>query len=324
MAGQLELPGMTIPERFGGSGFAIDAQAVVFEEMGRVVMCAPYLSTVLATEALLATGDDDACAEFMPAIAAGRMRAALALLEGHGRLDPGAISTRATETGGVTRLDGTKKFVIDGHTADLLVVLARERAGLSTFVVEPGAEGLTRAPIATLDLTRKQALVILDGVTARRVGSAGDGHRVTARASLIAAVALSAESLGVAAACLEMATAYARERYQYGRPIGSFQAIKHICADMLTDTEQARSAAYEAALTVARGDPDELRVASVAKVYCGAAAGRVAAANIQVHGGIGFTWEHPAHLYYRRAKSNEQLFGGPAHHREAVLRELGL
>jgi alkylation response protein AidB-like acyl-CoA dehydrogenase len=322
MAGELELPGMTIPERFGGSGFAIDAQAVVFEELGRVLMCTPYLSTVLAAEALLASGDDGACAEYLPQIASGRKRAALALLEGHGRLDRGGIETRATPLpGGRARLDGRKKFVVDGHSADLLVVFARGDEGLAVFVVDAQADGLTRRPVATLDLTRKQAHVDLDGVDARPVGAA---EAALDRVVTIAAVALAAESLGCASACVEMATDYAKVRYQYGRPIGSFQAVKHLCAEMLRFTEQSRAAAYEAALTAASGAPDAALAASTAKAYCGEMGGWVAAQNIQVHGGIGFTWEHPAHLYYRRAKSNEQLFGGPAYHRERVLRLLDL
>jgi alkylation response protein AidB-like acyl-CoA dehydrogenase len=325
MAEQLELPGMTIPERFGGSGFAIDAQAVVFEEMGAALMCAPYLSTVLAAEALVATGDDDVCAEYLPEIAAGTKRAALALLEGHGTTDLAEIQATATGDGnGGARLDGRKKYVIDGHTADLLVVVAREDAGLSIFVVDGEAPGVAREPVATLDLTRKQAHVALDGAEGRRAGEPGAGEAVVTRVSQYAAVALSAESVGCASACLDMSVEYAKDRVQFGRPIGSFQATKHKCAEMLRFTEQARAAAYEAAVTTATDDAEAPLVASVAKAYCSEMAGWVAAENIHVHGGIGYTWEHPAHLYFRRAKANEQLFGGPAHHRELVLRCVGV
>jgi alkylation response protein AidB-like acyl-CoA dehydrogenase len=320
MADQLELPGMTIPERFGGSGFGLDAQAVVFEEMGRALMCAPYLSTALATEALLAAGDDAACADYLPDIASGRKRAALALLEGTGRLDPSMIETRAVDTGGgETRLEGRKKFVIDGHTAQLLVVIARDGSGLSTFVVEADAPGVTRLPVKTLDPTRKQAHITFDATPARRLGGGGGVESVLARIETFAAVAIAAESVGCASACVETSTAYAKDRYQFGRPIGSFQAIKHKCAEMLRLTEQSRAAAYEAAVRVADGGADGPLVASVAKAYCCEMAGWVAAENIQVHGGIGFTWEHSAHLYFRRAKSDEQLFGNPAYFRERVL-----
>jgi alkylation response protein AidB-like acyl-CoA dehydrogenase len=325
MAEQLELPGMTIPERFGGSGFSLDAQAVVFEEMGRALMCTPYLSTVLAAEALVASGDDAACEAYLPDIASGQKRAALALLEGHGRSDLETIQVRATALDdGRARLDGEKKYVIDGHTADLLVVVAREDAGLSLFVLDADSPSVLRRHVATLDLTRKQAHVVFEGAEARRVGDAGAADAVIARVEQVAAIALAAESVGAASACLDMSVEYAKDRVQFGRPIGSFQSIKHKCADMLRLTEQARAAAYEAAVTTAADDAQAPLVASVAKAYCSEMAGWVAAENIHVHGGIGYTWEHPAHLYFRRTKSNEQLFGGPAHHRELVLQCLGV
>jgi alkylation response protein AidB-like acyl-CoA dehydrogenase len=325
MAEQLELPGMTIPERFGGSGFAIDAQVVVFEEMGRALMCTPFLSTVLAAEALVASADDAVCEELLPGIAAGTRRAALALTDGIRDLDVGRIgvSASAPSSGGAV-LDGDKKFVIDGHTADLLIVVAREPEGPSVFVVEAMASGVARRSMATLDVTRKQAHITLNGVEARRVGQAGAAEPVIARVLLLAAVAIATESVGCAAACLDMSVQYAKDRVQFGRPIGSFQAVKHKCAEMMRVTEQARAAAYEAAIAMAAESAETQLVASVAKTYCTEMAGWVAAENIQVHGGIGYTWEHPAHLYFRRAKSNEQLFGGPAWHREMVLRCIGI
>jgi alkylation response protein AidB-like acyl-CoA dehydrogenase len=321
MAEQLELPGIAIPERFGGSGFGIDAQAVVFEEMGRELMCAPYLSTELAVEALLATGDDAACEELLPGVAAGTTRPALALLEGTGSLDPSEIVLTATDG---ARLDGEKRFVIDGHTADLLVVVAREGAGLSVFVVAGDADGVTRRAVETLDATRKQAHVTFAGVDARRVGDAGAGAGVYAHVLQRANVMLAAESVGCASACVEMSVEYAKNRVQFGRVIGSFQAVKHKCADMWRLTELARAAAYEAALATAGEREDADFVATVAKAYCCETAGWVAGENIHVHGGIGFTWEHPAHLYFRRAKSNEQLFGAAGHHRRRVLETLGV
>jgi alkylation response protein AidB-like acyl-CoA dehydrogenase len=321
MAEQLELPGMTIPERFGGSGFAIDAQAIVFEEMGRALMCTPYLSTFLAVEALLGTGDEAVCAEYLPPIARGERRLAMGLLEGTGLLDHTNIQTAVTESDAAqARLRGEKTFVIDGQSAHALVVLAKEDAGLSTFVVEMGETGVERTPLKTLDLTRRQARVCLDGANAQRVGLPGNGAEVIARVIQRAAVALSAESVGCASACLEMSIAYAKDRVQFGQPIGSFQAVKHKCAEMLRLTEQARAAAYEAAVRTAADGQDASLVASIAKAYCSEAASWVAAENIQVHGGIGYTWEHPAHLYFRRARSNELLFGGPAHHRDHVLK----
>ena len=214
--------------------------------------------------------------------------------------------------------------MIDGHTADRLVVLAREGTGLSAFVVDGEAAGLTRMPVATLDPTRKQAQLTFDGVEARRVGQSGAAGAVHAHVLQRANVLLAAESVGCASACVEMSVEYAKNRVQFGRLIGSFQAVKHKCADMWRLTELARAAAYEAAIATAHGREDADFVATVAKAYCGEIAAWVAGENIHVHGGIGYTWEHPAHLYFRRATSNELLFGGPAFHRARVLEGLGL
>ena len=213
-------------------------------------------------------------------------------------------------------LDGRKSFVLDGHVADLLLVVAQADGGPSLFAVRGGADGLERRPLETLDMTRKQAALELDGVPGRLIGAEGSAADVVERTLRQAAVALAAEQVGGAQRCLDMSVEYAKIRMQFGRAIGSFQAIKHMCADLLLEVESARSAAYYAAWA-AQEQSDELPlVSSLAKAFCSEAYFRAAADNIQIHGGIGFTWEHDAHLYYRRAKSTELMLGTPEEHRE--------
>jgi alkylation response protein AidB-like acyl-CoA dehydrogenase len=215
-------------------------------------------------------------------------------------------------------------FVVDGLVANLLLVVGRDPAGLSLFAVRPDAAGLVRTPLDTLDQTRKQARLEFVDTPARLIGPAGGALSGLARTLDLAAVALAAEQVGGAQRCLDAAVDYAKNRIQFGRPIGSFQAIKHKCADMLVEVESARSAAYYAAWT-AEDDSAELPVvASLAKSYCSDAFVNAAAQNIQIHGGMGFTWEHPAHLYYRRAKSSELMLGDPAYHRELIIQRMGL
>jgi alkylation response protein AidB-like acyl-CoA dehydrogenase len=292
--------------------------------MGAGLMCTPYLSTVLAAEAIVASGDDDAAGEYLPPIAAGARRGALAVGERDGGWDAAGVAACATRVGDGWVIDGEKPFVIDGHTAHLLVVAARTPAGVALFAVEGDAAGVTREAVGTLDLTRKQARVTLRGAPARLLGGEAAAPSALARVNQRAAIALACESVGVASVCLAESVEYAKDRVQFGRPIGSFQAVKHKCAEMFRLTAQARAAAYEAAVTSASGAPEAALVASIAKAYCSEACSWVAAENIQVHGGIGYTWEHPAHLYFRRAKSNEQLFGNAPHHRALVLGHLGL
>ncbi|NGO09754.1 acyl-CoA dehydrogenase, partial [Streptomyces sp. HC44] len=222
------------------------------------------------------------------------------------------------------RLTGRKSFVIDGTTADLVLVVARTVGGPSLFAVDSTAPGLTAEPMETLDATRAMARLTLDAVPATRVGADGAGGRIMAKVLDIASVGLAAEQAGGARRCLETAADYARTRHQFGRSIGSFQAVKHKCADMLVQVELAEAAAREAARLAAEGSPDFPVAAGVAHVACSRAYMFTAMENIQVHGGIGFTWEHPAHLYFRRAKSSQLLFGGPAVYHERLLDRLGI
>jgi alkylation response protein AidB-like acyl-CoA dehydrogenase len=317
LAGQLGLQGLAIPEKYGGSGAGPVELAIACEEMGRALLCAPYFSTaVLAAQALLATGDQAAAEEFLPSLADGTVIATLAVCEDDGAWATDGLRTRARRSGDGYLLDGHKSFVLDGHTADLLLVVAQAEDGPAMFAVRGDADGLARRPLETLDMTRKQAALSLDAVPARLIGAEGSAVGVVARTVRLAAVALAAEQVGGAQRCLDMSVDYAKIRMQFGRPIGSFQAIKHMCADMLLEVESARSAAYYAAWAAQDGSDELPLVASLAKACCSEAYFRAAADNIQIHGGIGFTWEHDAHLYYRRAKSTELMLGTPAEHRE--------
>jgi len=319
MAEQLGLQGLALPEEHGGSGYGFLEQIVVLEEMGRALLCAPYFSSiVLAATALLQSGDEAAQKDLLPGIADGSTIATLAWVENADSWDASGITTTATRSGDGYTLDGRKTLVLDGHIANLLLVVAQTDNGPSLFAVDAEASGLTRRALETLDLTRKLAAVELNATPARLIGDEGAAGRILDKTLQIAIVALSAEQVGAAQRCLDMSVDYAKLRVQFGRPIGSFQAIKHKCADMLLEVESAKSAAYYAAWAIA-DDTDEVPVvASLAKAYCSDAFASAATETIQIHGGIGFTWEHDAHLYYRRAKSTEQFLGSPAEHRDVL------
>ena len=325
MAEQLGLQGLVIPEEYGGSGFSYIELIVVLEEMGRALLCAPFFSSVvLAANALIHSGDEGAKAALLPGIAAGETVAALAFTEENGRWDESGIAVEATADGGDWRISGAKMFVIDGHTADVVVVAARTAGGVSLFWCPGDAEGLTRTALSTMDQTRKQARLDFDDTPVTLVGAEGGGWAVLERVLDLAAVALAAEQVGGAQMCLDMSVQYAKDRVQFGRPIGSFQAIKHKCADMLLEVESAKSAAYYAGWCASELNDELPSVASLAKAYCSEAYFHASAENIQIHGGIGFTWEHPAHLYFKRAKSSELLFGDPTYHRELLAQRIGI
>jgi alkylation response protein AidB-like acyl-CoA dehydrogenase len=325
MAEQLGLQSLIVPEEFGGQGYGYVELTVVLEEMGRSLVCAPFFSTVvLATNTLLQAGDEAACAAHLPGIASGETIATLAVTEANGRWDESGIEATASPAGDGWTIDGTKMFVLDGHTASLVLVAARTSAGVSLFAVDGDASGLTRTALPTMDQTRKQAKLEFAGTPATLIGTDGGGWDVLSRVLDLAAVALAAEQVGGAQACLDMAVEYAKVRVQFGRPIGSFQAIKHKCADMLLEVESAKSAAYYAGWCASEMNDELPAVASLAKAYCSEAYFHAAAENIQIHGGIGFTWEHPAHLYFKRAKSSELLFGDPTYHRELLAQRIGI
>ncbi len=325
MGEQLGLQGLVIPEEYGGSGYGYIELVVILEEMGRALLCAPFFSSVvLAANTLIHSGDEAAKADLLPGIASGETIATVAFTEENGRWDEEGITATATADGDAWKVTGSKMYVLDGHTASLLLVAARTAAGVSIFAVDGDAAGVTRTPLATMDQTRKQAKVDFAATPARLIGTDGEGWAVLERVLDLAAVALAAEQVGGAQFCLEMAVQYAKDRVQFGRPIGSFQAIKHKCADMLLEVESAKSAAYYAGWCASELNDELPSVASLAKAYCSEAYFHAAAENIQIHGGIGFTWEHPAHLYFKRAKSSELLFGDPTYHRELLAQRIGI
>jgi alkylation response protein AidB-like acyl-CoA dehydrogenase len=317
LAGEMGVHGLAIPERFGGAGYSAVERGVVLQEMGRVLYAGPYLSTVvIAAELLLASGDEAACAQHLPRIADGSLVAAVMLPA------RGAESISAVPDGDGWVLDGRRGVVPDATTADLLLVVAEAPDGTGVFAVGSGAQGLTRTARPALDLTRPVADVRLAGCPAHRIGT--DGARAVAVALDHALSAITAEQVGAARACLEMSVEYARTRVQFGRPIGSFQAVKHRCADMAMRVEFAEAAAAYATWALVHDPADAPLAAAMAKSYCSDAFFRVAADTIQVHGGIGFTWEHVAHLYLRRAKSQQLLLGQPADQRARVADALRL
>lgn len=327
MAGQLGLHGLALPEEYGGSGGGPVELGIVLEELGRVLLPSPYFATVaLAGQALTACGDDTAKARWLPGIADGSLTATLALAEEGGSWRPEDVTTRATVTRGEGgwALSGTKMFVVDGDSADLLLVVARAGTGPALFAVHGDAPGVTRTRLEALDPTRRLARIDLAGAAAARVGPDGDAAAYLRTVLDRVAVALAAEQVGGAQACLDTAVEYAKVRVQFGRPIGSFQAVKHKCADTLVKVEAARSAAYHALFVAAEGSSELSASAALAGAYCADAFTHAAKENIQIHGGIGYTWEHDAHLYLKRAKSSQHLFGSPASHRARLAELAGI
>jgi alkylation response protein AidB-like acyl-CoA dehydrogenase len=331
---QLGLPGIAIPEEYGGAGFGFAEQAIVLEEFGAALYGGPYLaSAVLAATALLASADEQARRDLLPGIASGQTVATLAFTEDDGSWDAASIRLAAS-TGAVPgagrdgsdgwSLDGHKSFVLDGHTAGLVLVVAEAEPGPSLFAVQAGAPGLSRRALPALDETRRLARLEFDAVPARLIGVPGDAAAVLARTLDVAAVALAAEQLGGAQRTLDMAVGYAKTREQFGRAIGSFQAIKHRCADLLLEVECLRSAVRYAAAAVAEDSPEVPALAALTQAYASDVFFRVAGENIQIHGGIGFTWEHDAQLYFKRAAASGLFLGDAAYHRERLAQRIGL
>ncbi|MBT8214086.1 MAG: acyl-CoA/acyl-ACP dehydrogenase [Acidimicrobiia bacterium] len=319
---------MAIPEEYGGAGFSWLELNIINEELGRCLVPTPFFSSVvLGATAVLEGGTEDQKQGLLEKVSMGQHRLALAHIEPSGDWTEAGIETTARPSGSGWVLDGTKSFVVDGHTADTLIVAARTDAGISLFLVPGDAPGVSRQRLETMDMTRKQALIELDAVEVPAdglLGADGAGWDIIDRVMQFAAVALACEQVGGAQKCMEMSVEYAKVRVQFGRPIGSFQAIKHKCADMLLAVESGKSAAYYASWAAAE-DNDELPVVSaLAKSYCSDAYFDVAAETIQVHGGIGFTWEHDAHLYFKRAKTSQLMLGEPAHYRKRLADLIGL
>lgn len=322
---ELGLTGIAIPEAYGGQGFGMVELAMVFEEMGRKLVCAPYFSSIgLAANAILNAGTEDQKRRLLPDIATGKVRAALAVTEDSGLWNDSAIDMVATEVDDGYRLTGDKSFVVDGATADLLIVAARTpgsqgAGGLSLFVVDGQAEGLKRQALQVMDPTRKQARLTMDGVSAQLLGAAGTASAPLRRTLLQASVCLAGEMAGGAEALRESALEYAMMRVQFGRQIASFQTMKHRQADMLLEVELAKAAACQAAQAAATNSPDFAAAAHMAKATLSDTYMLTAIHTVQIHGGIGFTWDNDTHLWFKRAKSSEAMLGSAAWHREQML-----
>jgi acyl-CoA dehydrogenase len=315
------LLGLTIPEEFGGTGAGAAELAVVSEQMGAALLCAPFLSAaVLTPYLLLALGDTAECAEALPRVAAGELIATVAFAERGDARPPQHPATVATDDDGGWSLTGEKNFVLDATAAERFYVLAQCDSGAGIFAVDRHAPGLSASALSTVDQTRKQGRLTLTNTPGRLVGTIGAGSAALDAALDRSAIALIAEQAGGAMHAMGMAVDYARNRFQFARAIGSFQAVKHLCVDMLLEAQSTVSAARHVAAAFDAGESDRLTDLALAQAYCSEAYVSTAATTIQVHGGIGFTWEHPAHLYLRRARTDAQIFGDPAWHRERYVR----
>jgi alkylation response protein AidB-like acyl-CoA dehydrogenase len=320
-----------IPEQYGGVGTFLDL-VVVLEEAGRALLPGPYFATMgLAVPALIEAGTEAQKQEALGAIAQGTARATLAFTEPSGRWDAEGVNLSAKRSGGGWRLDGTKLFVPDAAGAAYTVVAARTRGdgedGITLFLVKGAPKGMTVTSLETLDMTRRWAEVRFENVELGQdavMGAVDHGWAPLKRALEWATAALCAEMMGGAQKVLETSTEYAKTRHQFGKPIGIYQAVSHKLADMLVLSESGRSATYYAAWTVDADAPDRSLASSMAKAYVSDAYRKVAGDGIQVHGGIGFTWESDMHLYFKRAKASEVTLGDATYHRELVAQALDL
>jgi alkylation response protein AidB-like acyl-CoA dehydrogenase len=322
---QLGWLGLSLPEVHGGSGLGMVETAILLEEMGHAACPGPYWPTMLAAAALAEAGTDALKKRWLPAIATGDARATTALLDGDLDWSPEAVTVSAERAGQGWTLTGEKRFVPWAHVADVMLIPARSAEGVTLFAVEPSARGLGMSPVSGMDLATRWVHVRLEGVpVAADAVVGGIGQAAPLLASLLrrGAVGAAAEMLGASRRCLEMAVGYAKVREQFGQPIGSFQAIRHKCAEMLVEVENSHSATYYAAWALDAGAEDAALAASVAKAYVSDASRRVCGEAIQVHGGIGFTWEYDLHLYFKRAKALEASYGDADYHRELIVRQV--
>jgi alkylation response protein AidB-like acyl-CoA dehydrogenase len=311
--------GLIVPEEYGGLGLGLVELAVVVEEMGRANLPGAFISTLWATALIERAGSDEQKAKYLDAISAGEMKATVALLEASADWHPSAVQLRAEVEGQGYLVNGRKEFVTDAAIADLILVVARSNSGLVLLAVEKGTTGVTITETPAIDASRK--LYTLDFTDAHIDSALKSNVKEALDYSMgVAAVALSAEMLGGMQWTLDTTVEYAKTRQQFGRPIGAYQAVQHHCADMLLMTESSRSAVYYAAYALSEKDQMARHAISMAKAYCSDAAREVGNLGIQCHGGIGFTWEHNLHLYYKRAKSSEIMLGDATYHREELAR----
>jgi len=322
MANQLGLQGLAVPERFGGSGFGFRELAIAVEETGRALYTGPFFSSaVLATSLLLESGDEDAMAEWLPQLAGGQAIGTVALAASVGlHRSPSEFSL--TEQDGGVVLDGMIDYVSDAAAAEVILVAHCDDRGLSVVAVDGRDQSVRAVPLVNVDETRRFASLTFDGTRGEVVGTLGGGEAWFSRAMDRSISALAVECVGGAQKCLEMAVDYAKERFTFGRAIGSYQAIKHKCADMKIAVDAATAAAAWAVQESAEDGEALPSAAALAKAYCPEAYFRVAGDNIQIHGGLGFTWECPAHLYFKRAKASELFLGSGALYRKRLSQEL--
>jgi alkylation response protein AidB-like acyl-CoA dehydrogenase len=329
---QLGWLGIMVPEDFGGAGGSFLDLVVILEETGKSLLPGPFFATaLLGTTAILAGGSDVQKSALLPKIAEGTQVVTLALAEKSGRYDAAGVTLAAKAKGHDFTLSGEKMFVPDAHVADQIIVAARTggsgEEGITLFLVDAKAPGVTVTQLKTVDMTRRQCHIALQDVAVARaqvLGEVGKGWSVLRRVLDQAMAGLSAEMVGTGQKALDMAVSYAKERVQFGKPIGSFQAVKHKCVDMMVQVENARSLTYYAAWTVDENTEEARQAVPMAKAYCSDMCKTVASEAIQVHGGIGFTWEHDMHLFYRRGLASEAAFGSAPTHREVVARTLNL
>ena len=320
LGSELGVLGMSVPEADGGVGGSLVDQAVAVEEFGATLACGPLFGTVyLSIPALAAAPAGEARDELLGALVEGEKTAAFAVPDRAGAFNAAAVTVTAEGDA----LTGTVRAVVDAGAADVLLVAANGPGGVAVYAVDAASPGVQRTPLVTMDLTRPQATVTLNGAAGRLIAGAGDAERVIDHALQVGSALLAVEQVGAAQHLLDLSVEYAKSRLQFGRQIGSFQAIKHKLADMLVDLEHARSTAYHAVWALSDfpesdGSDDPALAASIAQATCSAALSRIAADAIQVHGGIGFTWEHQAHLYFKRAAADAALLGNAEQHRSRV------
>ena len=311
--------GLIVPEEFGGLGLGLVELAVIVEEMGRACLPGAFISTLWATALIEAAGSSEQKSKYLEAISAGDMKATVAFLESTGDWNPAAVQLQAERDGQGYRLNGRKEYVTDAEIADLLICVAKSGSSLVLPLIEKGSEGVTIREMPAIDATRKLYTVEFNNVHAQ--SALENNVRAALNYSMgVATVGICAEMLGGMQWTLDTTVEYAKTRQQFGRPIGSYQAVQHHCADMLLMTESSRSAVYYAAWALTEKDAAARHAVSIAKAYCSDAGREVGNLGIQVHGGIGFTWEHNLHLYYKRAKSSEIMLGDASYHREELAK----
>ncbi|PEG59318.1 acyl-CoA/acyl-ACP dehydrogenase [Mycolicibacterium boenickei] len=316
LGAELGVLGLAVPEADGGAGGTLVDQAIAVEELGAALACGPVFGTVLlAIPALVAAAAGPVRDDLLGALAEGTRTAAFAVPDRAGAFDPAAVNVAVAEDGTLT---GTVERVVDGGVVDVLLVAATGPDGVALYAVEATDPGVQRSPLVTLDLTRPQATIVLTAAAAQLVAGADEADRVVTHAFQVASALLAAEQVGAAQHLLDLSVEYAKSRLQFGRQIGSFQAVKHRLADCLVDLEHARSATYHAVWALTDGTDDPALAASIAQATASAAFAKIAADTIQVHGGIGFTWEHQAHLYFKRATTDAALLGSAEAHRSRV------